>query len=102
MRILKNIGAGLLILLALLNLYILVSGKTYIWFGVKNTYLKGRSGPNIDEYNIFNNREVKAGTYIPLPNGKNYNRRNPLNAGFEHYQTIAYLVLQNDSVQYEH
>jgi len=101
MNVLKKIGKWFLIVLILLNLFILFSGKTYIYKGVANTYLKGRIGPAIGEYKIFENREVKAGTEIPIPNGKDYNKKNIDTKAFDQYGTIAYLVIKNDSVRYE-
>ncbi len=101
MKILKKTGKGLLILLLLVNLIILVSGRTYIYFGIVNTYFKGRSGPDIDEYRIFHNREIKAGTFLPIPNGKDYNKQLLDTSYFDKYKTIAYLVIKNDSVRYE-
>ncbi|MGZ4057411.1 MAG: hypothetical protein ACXVPU_00205 [Bacteroidia bacterium] len=61
MKILKKIGKWFLIILIVLNLGIIISGKTYLYKGIANTYLKGRSGPGIDEYRIFYNRDVAAG-----------------------------------------
>ena len=64
MKILKKIGKWLLFILVFLNLAILISGKTYLYKGIWNTYLKGRSGPSIEEYTIFENRTIKAGEEI--------------------------------------
>ena len=55
MKVLKKIGKWLLIILIILNLAILISGRTYIYKAIGNTYFKGRSGPSIDEYQIFEN-----------------------------------------------
>lgn len=101
MNILKKILKWFLIILVLINLFILVSGKTYIYKGLVNTYLKGRSGPDIDEYKIFYNREIKAATEITIPNGKDYNMQTIDTKAFEPYGTVAYLIIKNDSVRYE-
>ena len=45
----------LLFLFIALNLLIVISGKTYLYKGVANTYLQGRSTADIDEYKIFEN-----------------------------------------------
>jgi CubicO group peptidase (beta-lactamase class C family) len=102
MKALKKTGKIFLFLLLILNLAILISGRTYIYFGLANTYFRGRMGPNIDEYKIFHNREVKTGTYIPIPKGKDYNKANIDTRSFEPYKTIAYLIIKNDSIRYEH
>jgi CubicO group peptidase (beta-lactamase class C family) len=101
MNIVKKIVKWFFIILLLINLIIIVAGKTYIYKGVANTYFKGRSGPDIDEYKIFSNREVKAGTYLPIPNGKDYNKQTIDTKAFDPYRTIAYLIIKNDSVRYE-
>lgn len=87
-----------------LNVAIVVSGKTYLYKGIANTYLKGRSGPSLDEYKIFENREVKAGNHQPWPEGIDFNKKNIPNEELEKiesYQTIAYLIIKNDSVRLE-
>ena len=61
MKIIKNIGKWVLIILVILNLAIIIFGKTYLYKGIANTYFKGRLGPNATEYSIFDNREVKTG-----------------------------------------
>ncbi len=100
-KILQQFFGSLLLLLILVNLAILISGKSYIYFGLKNTYFKGRSGPDIDEFGIFKNREVKPGEFIPLPNGKDYNLKTLDSREFDDYSTIAFLVIRDDSVRYE-
>lgn len=104
MKVLKQIGKWLLIILIILNLAILISGKTYIYKGVANTYLKGRSGPGIDEYPIFENREVKAGTEQKWHSAKSYNSAkipSALEPHFDAMQTVAFVVIKNDSLQHE-
>lgn len=101
MRFVKKFLKWFLIILVLANLGIIISGKTYLYKGIANTYLKGHSGPDIDEYKIFDTREVKAGTYLPIPNGKDFNAQTIDTKAFEPYGTVAYLVIKNDSVRYE-
>ena len=73
MKILKQTGKWFLIVLVVLNLLIIVTGKAYLYKGIANTYLKGRSGPSAFEYEIFDNREVKAGTYQKWNISSRYN-----------------------------
>jgi hypothetical protein len=61
MKILKKTSKWFLIILVILNLAVIISGKTYLYKGIANTYFKGRIGPNATEYKIFDNREVKTG-----------------------------------------
>jgi len=104
MKTLKKIGKWFLIILVILNVAILVSGKTYIYKGIANTYLKGRSGPGIDEYGIFDNREVKAGTEQKWHSSKNYNGKTiptELEPHFTELGTVAFVVIKNDSLLHE-
>jgi len=104
MKIFKKIGKGLLIFLVVLNLAILFSGKTYLYKGIANTYLKGRSGPSIEEYTIFENREVKAGNYQAWHKSALYNSAKipaPLEPRFSEMQTVAFVVIKNDSLIHE-
>jgi CubicO group peptidase (beta-lactamase class C family) len=104
MKALKKIGKWFLIILVVLNLLIIASGKMYIYKGLANTYLKGRSGPSIDEYGIFDNREVKAGEEQKWFTAKAYNTAKIPDANgseFAKMQTIAYLIIKNDSIIHE-
>lgn len=104
MKLLLKIGKGILIFLIVLNALILISGNTHLYKGVVNTYMKGKMGADIDEYRIFDNREVKTGTHLPWPTGLDYNKKpipdNHLSA-IENSNTIAYLLIQNDSIRVE-
>lgn len=104
MKIFKKILKWFLIILIVLNLAIIVFGKTYIYKGVANTYLKGRSGPSPTEYKIFDNREIKAGNYQKWDVSKNYNSKKiteEQQSEFAALQTIAYVVVKNDSLIHE-
>lgn len=104
MKIIKKIAKWLLIILVIINLAILVSGKTYIYKAIGNTYLQGRSGPSVDEYPIFSNREVKAGAAQEWPVSKKYNGKTipgELEKHFTELQTIAFLVIKDDSILHE-
>ncbi len=104
MKIIKWIGKFLLGLLLVLNVFILVSGNLYIYKAVSNTLLKGRLGPSPDEYAIFSNREIKASVEQKWSIAKNYNKYKipaDIKTQFETYKPIAFLVIKNDSIQYE-
>ena len=104
MKILKKTGKWLLIILVILNLAIIISGKTYLYKGIANTYFKGRLGPNATEYKIFDNREVKTGTYQKWPVASTYNKKTISEAHqkeFADMKTLAFAVIKNDSVTHE-
>jgi len=60
--------------------------------------------PNIDDYEIFDNRKVEAGDSIPWPKARQYNQAKlPATArdSLEKYQSVAFLVIHRDSLLYE-
>ncbi len=94
----------LLIIIIILNVLILISGKTYLYKGFANTYLKGRVTADIDEYKIFDNRIVKAGKTEAWALGKDYNTvkiPSQYTGDIERVKTIAYLVIKDDSIRHE-
>lgn len=104
LKILKWFFKWLLILIVILNILILVSGKTYLYKGFANTYLKGRVTASIDEYKIFDNRIVKAGSTQDWALGKDYNTSkipSPYLNNMERMKTIAYLIIKDDSIRHE-
>ena len=69
-----------------------------------NTYLKGRVTAGIDEYKIFENRTVKAGTTHEWALGKDYNTSkipSQYVGDIERMKTIAYLIIKDDSIRHE-
>ena len=104
MKILKKTGKWFLIIFVILNLIIIVFDKTYLYKGVANTYLKGRSGPNAFEYAIFDSREVKAGAFQKWNLAGCYNTKTVSDTHkkeFEEMNTIAFVVIKNDSIVHE-
>jgi CubicO group peptidase (beta-lactamase class C family) len=104
MNILKKTGKWLLIVLVVLNIVILISGKLYLYKLIANTLLKGRMGPSLTEYTIFDNRDVKAGKEQPWNISKNYNKKAVPETALhelEKMKSIAYLIIKDDSIVHE-
>lgn len=104
MKFLKRLGYVVLAIVVAINIIILVTGRFYLYKGIANTYLKGRSGPGIDEYGIFANRMVKTGSPQPWPVAKDYNKKSISEKylkQIENYKTEAYVIIKNDSICYE-
>ena len=58
----------------------------------------------IDDHTHFDTRIVKAGTPIPWKVAANYNKTkltDTIHKAIEAYKTVAFLVVQNDSIKYE-
>lgn len=103
-RTVKKILLFFLLLILGLNIFILISGRTYLYKGLVNTYFKGRSGPSIEEYQIFENREVKKGDYQPWAKSVSYNRTPVPSRHMEEFLkmgTIAFVIIKNDSLLHE-
>lgn len=104
MKVIGKIVKWLIILLVLLSILIVLSGKSYLFTAVANTYLKGRSGPSISEYKIFSNHQVAADSAQEWALARDYNQQkltSNYREGVEKYKTIAFLVFKNDSLKYE-
>lgn len=104
-KFLKRTGYTLLFLLIAANLFIVFTGRFYLYKGVWNTYLKGRKGPSALEYKIFDNREVKNSTPQPWPVAKDCNEKEipaDILKGMNDIETGAFLVIRDDSIRYEH
>jgi CubicO group peptidase (beta-lactamase class C family) len=104
MRKLKKFLLWFFGILALLCILAWATGNAHLFKGVANTYLKGRSGPSIDEYHIFSYNTIHHGTPQPWPISARYNKSiiaSELLKEFEAYQTVAFLVIQHDSILHE-
>ncbi len=92
----------IVILLAVAALYI--TGNTHLFRGLSLTYLKGLTGPTIDDYKFFKNSEVIAGTLQPWQLHPNYNKT-PLSQDDIDYhkqlKSVAYLVIKDNQILHE-
>jgi len=82
-----------------------VTGNGHILTAMRSTYLIGRSGPDIDNYKYFSQREVKHGKLQPWKKAKSYNSHilsEVDQAYFNEMETVSYLVIQRGEVVYEY
>ena len=103
--ILKKTGIVLFYILLLFNLFILFSGKTYLYEGIFQTYLHGRSSPGIYDLPNFHKRKISQST-SPIPWAINTgNAPISLSKSEEEYHqqfdSKAFIILQNDTIIYE-
>lgn len=105
MKIVKKILLGLLILLGLIVIALYATGKGYILRGVRVTYLNGHSTAFLDDYQYFDNDTLyKSPNPEPWATSKKYNSvpmTPKLEALNKDIQSVAFLVIKNDSVRYE-
>lgn len=86
------------------NAIILLSGRTYIYRGIAHTYMKGRTGPGIQDQDIFENKKIVASAPQPWKLHSMYNEGNlseTTASGFAQTQTTSFLVIQDDSILFE-
>jgi CubicO group peptidase (beta-lactamase class C family) len=96
----KRILQTLVLTLILLNLFIILSGRFYLYKGIYNTYLHGRSGPHIYDRDIFPYRTIKNADKV-----FKWEKMNPLvklNQSeidyLEHTESASFLVFKNDTL----
>lgn len=104
----KKVINGFLAILGIIVLACLlafISGNGHLVKAVANTYLKGRKGPSIDEYAIFDSRKVTRSTSPFHWKEKSLESQKKLSKEEEvfhqQYQTAAFLVLKKDSIIFE-
>lgn len=99
MKILKVILALILVPIIIFNLYILISGKWFIYKALKFNLV------NVDDYKIFNNNIIPKSTNPqPWVRSQKYNKiklSDTLNQKHKELKSIAFVVIQNDSIQVE-
>lgn len=103
-KFLKRAGWIVAIILIVANVFVLVSGRTYLYKALWNTYAKGRSGPSALEYAIFENREVKNGTPQPWLISSRYNKNTigeDLLQKMNAIETGSFIVIRDDSILHE-
>ncbi len=95
----------ILAIFILANIFIILSGRFYIYKGIRHTYLAGQSGPSIYELDIFAHTTLaKADSTIKWIPASNFNKNQPtaLDLSFMNsLETRAFLVFKGDSIVYE-
>ena len=104
-KLFKFFAYTLLAIFVLVNLFIILSGRTYLYKGIMSTYLVGKSGPTIYDLDKFAYRTVEKGTTTnPWLKSSSYNtQKYPDN--FEEYnketESKAFLVFKGDELLFE-
>ncbi len=92
-------------LLITVNLFIVLSGRFYLYKGLANTYLVGKTGPSIYDLDIFPSSTLKARenqSFIPYH--KNVNTHyisDEQRELLESLETKAFLVFKGNTLMYE-
>jgi len=102
---LRIIGIVLFYLVFILNILILLSGKTYLYDGIYQTYFQGRTSPGIYDLHNFHNRKISQSS-LPIPwvtnTGNNAIRLSKSEEEYhQQFDSKAFIILQNDTIIYE-
>jgi CubicO group peptidase (beta-lactamase class C family) len=97
-KIIKGFFLFIVAVIVLFSAYALISGKTYLFKAVYYNFA------GIDDYKIFTNDTVAAGTAQPWPVSADFNKATPpdmLSDLLKKINTVALVVIKNDSLYYE-
>ncbi|MCB9171147.1 MAG: serine hydrolase [Flavobacteriales bacterium] len=104
MRILRKFLLWLVIVLAVLTALAYLTGNGHIPRGVWYTYLRGRSGPEIDDRNFFPYTAIPADDPQPWPESSRYGQvslTTEQEARLKELYSVGFVVVQNDSLLFE-
>ena len=94
----------ILAIFILLNLLIILFGKSWIYNGIYNTYLKGHTSAYIDDFIHFPSNVIKTGEHQKWALSENYNKKTTpdfLSKINDSLETVAFMIIVNDSIQFE-
>ena len=104
-KVLKFSGILFIAVFLTANIFILLSGKFYIYTGISNTYLVGETGPTIYDLDVFPYSTIlPSKEKFQLHHSTNYNQfdlSKETQQFFDIQKTTAFLVIKNDSLIFE-
>jgi CubicO group peptidase (beta-lactamase class C family) len=103
-RWLKRLGLTLLFLIIAANAFILLTGRTYMYKGIKETYLIGRSGPGIYDSLVFPSRTIPGSNTKDgwLHEGNTIALNEEQLKALKEVETTSFLVIQRGEIVAEH
>lgn len=105
MKLLKRILFTLLGLTVLLILLAYLFNVDYLFKAVRTIYLKGHKTAYLEDYKVFDNTKIEAGTNtFSWPIHPDYNTVAPSEKLLNTHKeagTVAYLIIKNDSIWHE-
>ena len=94
----------LFIIFILINLLIILSGKSWIYKAISITYLKGYTSSYISDFMYFPANIIETATHQKWEIANNYNKKELpefINEVNEKLETIAFMVIKSDSIIFE-
>jgi len=103
MKWIKRFLLFLFLLLLGIGLFAVLSGRTYLFAGIRHIVTM-RSLSDINDYQFFDNRTVEAGVAQPWPVGSDYNSDQLPDSTqklLDELQTVAVVKIKADSLRFE-
>lgn len=102
---LRFLGFFLLAIFITANLFILLSGRFYLYKGISYTYLSGKTGPTIYDLPVFEHSTIKKSKIVKeWRKNPNYNSAT-IPSSYEKFleklETKAFLVFRGDEILFE-
>ena len=104
MKFLVKFFKWFMVIFSSLIILMYIFNVDYLIRAVRTIYLKGYTTAFLEDYKEFPNREIKKGTAQPWAISKEYNSvpsTDILNKTHKDLQTIAYIIIKNDSIWHE-
>jgi CubicO group peptidase (beta-lactamase class C family) len=104
-KLIRIIGLVFLFIVLIGNLFILLTGRHYLYSAISKTYLRGESGPGIYDLDLF--AKTTINTNSDHFNWNNHPRKNTYNWKIseldyhKNWETTAFLVIHKDSILLE-
>ncbi|MDC0297350.1 beta-lactamase family protein [Crocinitomicaceae bacterium] len=103
-KALKYTAYSLLTVVVIVNLFILLSGRYYLYSGIAKTYLRGKLGPTIYDLELFPVNTIKKANqpynFIVNTNSSRQLSKEDLDY-HQKMDTKAFLIFQGDTLVYE-
>ena len=102
-KVLKRFLQILVLLLIAVNLFVILSGRFYLYKGIYNTYLHGRSGPSIYDRDAFSFKTLKKSDniYKWIEKGNQLSLSKDDEKFIKDLKGSSFLVFKNDSLVFE-
>lgn len=104
-KLLRYLLYTILFLVVALNLFIVLTGRYYLYSGISKTYLIGKTGPTIYDLHVFPKRTIeKPGKSFQWKEHPRFNKATFTDKEekfHKEWKTQAFLVFQNDTLLFE-
>ncbi|WP_312769351.1 serine hydrolase [Epilithonimonas sp.] len=101
----KKIINAILLLIASVIVLTYITGYNYLFRGIRLTYMRGESGPTIDDGKDFPSKTISKGDSKPWPTDINYNKQKlspELEKHLKENESVSFLVIQHGKILQEH